>query len=166
VAAMKFDARVGETEHEIVVTRLDGEYVVTLDGVQHVVDARKLEADFYSILYEGKSYEVSVESAGSKYRVRHGAHEQIVELADASRGGREELHKKGGLADVYSVMPGKVVRVLVAPGDQVHAGQGLVVVEAMKMENEIGSPRAGRVKSVDVAPGQTVEAGARLAVLE
>jgi biotin carboxyl carrier protein len=63
-------------------------------------------------------------------------------------------------------MPGKVVRVLVAPGDDVQAGQGLVVVEAMKMENEIGSPRAARVKSVEVSPGQNVETGARLVVLE
>jgi biotin carboxyl carrier protein len=166
VAAVKFKASVGETVHEIVVARLDAEYVVTLDGVKHVVDARKLEADFYSILYEGKSYEVSVESAGSKYLVRHGAYEQVVELADASRGGREELHKRSGPLSIDAVMPGKVVRVLVSPGDEVLAGQGLVVVEAMKMENEIGAPRAGRVTSVDVAPGQNVETGARLIVLE
>ena len=163
---MKFAAKVGETLHEIVVTRLDGDYVVAFDGVEHVVDARKLEADFYSILYEGKSYEVSVESVGPKYLVRHGAYEQVVELADASRGGREELHKKGGPVTIDSVMPGKIVRILVSSGDEVHAGQGLVVVEAMKMENEIGAPRAGRVKSVEVAPGQNVETGAHLIVLE
>ncbi len=166
VAALKFAAKVGETMHEIVVARLDGSYIVTLDGAEHVVDARKLEADFYSILYEGKSYEVSVESAGPKYVVRHGAHEQVVELADAARSGRDELRKCGGPEAIDSVMPGKVVRVLVAPGDEVRAGQGLVVLEAMKMENEIGAPRAGRVKSVDVIPGQTVETGARLVVLE
>jgi biotin carboxyl carrier protein len=163
---MKFAAKVGEAVHEIVVTRLGADYIVTLEGVEHVVDARKLEADFYSILYEGKSYEVSVESAGPKYVVRHGAHEQVVELADASRGGREELRKRSGPEAIDSVMPGKVVRVLVSPGDDVRAGQGLVVVEAMKMENEIGAPRAGRVKSVDVSPGQNVETGARLVVLD
>jgi len=163
---VKFKATVGESVHEIVVVRLDGAYIVTFGGVEHLVDARKLEADFYSILYEGKSYEVSVESAGPKYVVRHGAYEQVVELADASRGGREELRKRAGPEAVGSVMPGKVVRVLVSPGDEVRAGQGLVVVEAMKMENEIGSPRAGRVKSVDVSPGQNVETGARLVVLD
>ena len=63
-------------------------------------------------------------------------------------------------------MPGKVVRVLVSAGDVVTIGQGLVVIEAMKMENEIGAPRAGRVKSVDVTPGQNVETGALLIVLE
>jgi len=163
---VKFTAMTGDTAHEIVVTRLDAAYVVTLDGVEHVVDARKLEADFYSILYEGKSYEVSVESVGASYVVRHGAHEQAVELADASRRGRDDLHRRTGTQHVDSVMPGKVVRVLVAAGDDVQAGQGLVVVEAMKMENEIGAPRAGRVKSVEVSPGQNVETGARLVVLE
>ena len=156
----------GDTAHEIVVTRVGATYVVMLDGVEHVVDARKLEADFYSILYEGKSYEVSIESVGGSYVVRHGAHEQVVELADASRRGRDDLHRNKGIHHVDSVMPGKVVRVLVAAGDDVQAGQGLVVVEAMKMENEIGSPRAGRVKSVEVTPGQNVETGARLVVLE
>ena len=163
---MKFTARTGEAFHEVVVTRRDGSYVVSLDGVPHVVDARKLEADFYSILFEGRSYEVSVEAAGGRYLVRHGAHEQVVELADASRAGRDELHRKGGPEEVVSVMPGKVVRLLVAKGDAVSAGQGLVVVEAMKMENEIAAPRAGRVAELAVSPGQTVESGARLVVLE
>jgi len=163
---VKFTAMTGDITHEIVVTRLDAAYVVTLDGVEHVVDARKLEADFYSILYEGKSYEVSVESVKGSYIVRHGAYEQAVELADAARSGRDDLQRRTGIRHVDSVMPGKVVRVLVAPGDEVQAGQGLVVVEAMKMENEIGSPRAGRVTSVEVTPGQNVETGARLVVLE
>jgi biotin carboxyl carrier protein len=166
VAPLKFQATVGAAVHEIVVARVDGSYVVTLDGVEHHVDARKLEADFYSILYEGKSYEVSVESAGAKYIVRHGAHEQIVELADASRRGREQLRKRGGPEAIDSVMPGKVVRVLVAPGDQVRAGQGLVVVEAMKMENEIAAAKAGIVKEVAVVAGQSVESGRLLLVVE
>jgi biotin carboxyl carrier protein len=166
MAAMKFAARVGEKVHEIVVTRVDGAYRVTLDDAEHLVDARKLEADFYSILYEGKSYEVSVETAGPRYLVRHGAYEQIVELADESRGGREQIRKRDGLENIDSVMPGKVVRLLVAAGDEVLADQGLVVVEAMKMENEIRAPRAGRVKSVEVRAGQNVETGSRLLVLE
>ena len=163
---MKFAARVGETIHEIVVTREDGSYRVTLDGVEHVVDARKLESDFYSILYEGKSYEVSVETAGAKYLVRHGAHEEIVELADPARSGRERARGRKGDESIDAVMPGKVVRVLVAAGDAVRADQGLVVVEAMKMENEIRAPRDGRVKRIDVEPGQNVETGSRLLLLE
>jgi biotin carboxyl carrier protein len=63
-------------------------------------------------------------------------------------------------------MPGKVVRLLVAPGDAVTAGQGLIVVEAMKMQNEIKAPRAGRVLEVRAAEGATVAAGEALLILE
>ncbi|MBI3932606.1 MAG: acetyl-CoA carboxylase biotin carboxyl carrier protein subunit [Acidobacteria bacterium] len=63
-------------------------------------------------------------------------------------------------------MPGKIVRVLVGAGDEVGAGQGLVVMEAMKMENELRAPRAGRVRELPVREGQTVETGALLALVE
>ena len=71
-----------------------------------------------------------------------------------------------GPLSIRSPMPGKVVKVLVRVGDQVKAGQGLIVVEAMKMENELRAPRDGRVKEVPVREGQAVEAGQPLAVLE
>ena len=163
---MRFTAATGESVHEIDVTRRDGVYVVTVDGAEHLVDARKLEADFYSILVGGVSYEVSVEPAGGRYVLRHGAHEQTVALVDASRSGRDDLARRGGREEILSVMPGKVVRVLVAAGDAVDVGSALVVVEAMKMENEIAAPRAGTVVEVAVEAGQTVETGARLVVLE
>jgi biotin carboxyl carrier protein len=67
---------------------------------------------------------------------------------------------------VLAPMPGRVVRVLVAPGDEVAAKQGVVVVEAMKMENELRSPKAGRVKEVMVTPGTSVDAGRVLVVIE
>jgi biotin carboxyl carrier protein len=63
-------------------------------------------------------------------------------------------------------MPGKIVRVLVGEGDDVEEGQGVVVVEAMKMENEIGSPKDGKISAVKVESGQTVESGATLVVVE
>lgn len=71
-----------------------------------------------------------------------------------------------GTAEITAPMPGKVVRVLVEAGQEVEAGTGLVVVEAMKMQNEMKSPRAGAVVSIKVAAGDTVEAGTLLAVIE
>ena len=79
--------------------------------------------------------------------------------ADASSHGH-------GLISIAAPMPGRVVRVLVAAGDEVAARQGVVVVEAMKMENELRAPRAGRVKEISVAAGTSVEAGRILAVIE
>ena len=71
-----------------------------------------------------------------------------------------------GVQPVVAPMPGRVVRVLVSPGDEVAARQGVVVVEAMKMENELRSPKAGKVKEVNVTPGTSVEAGRVLVVIE
>ncbi len=165
---MKFSARAGSAVHEVVVERDNGHYVVEIDGVRRVVDAQKLEADFYTILDLGdsRSYEVSVEPRGDGYIVRHGAAECEVVVSDPSRRAREAGPVGTGPLTVSASMPGKVVRVLVVAGGTVQAGQGLIVVEAMKMENEIAAPRAGRVKHVAVAAGQTVESGVALVEIE
>jgi biotin carboxyl carrier protein len=164
---MKLAAMVGDRLHEIVIERREAHFLITVDGQPIEADARRLQGDYYSILLKNRSYAVSVEADGDSYCVRHGAAKQIVTLTDPSRRARE-----GGLAagrgptGVTSMMPGKVVRVLVREGDEVQAGQGLVVVEAMKMENEIASPKSGRVVSVQVEPGRPVEAGATLVVVD
>ncbi len=163
---MRFSAKAGRQILEVTIERRNGTYSVEIDGVQYEVDSHKLEADFYSILTGGRSYEVSVEATRDGYRVRHGAAEQLVTLSDPGRQAREELADSKGTAAVVSAMPGKVVRVLVSEGDTVEAGQGVIVVEAMKMENEITAPRPGRVRSVAVQPEQIVESGAELLVIE
>ncbi len=163
---MKISAQVGDKLAEISVTRDDGLIVVNVDGVEHRVDARKLEGDFYSMLVDGTSYEVSVEGDGDKYLVRHGADEQKVTFTDPGRQARAAAGGGAGPAEILSVMPGKVVRVLVSEGDAVEEGQGLLVVEAMKMENEIEAPKAGKVKSIHVEPGTTVDNDALLLVIE
>ena len=163
---MKISARTGTRVHEVTVERHDGSYVLEIDGNRRTVDALKLEGDFYSILMEGRSYEVSVEADGDRYIVRHGAAEQIVALTDPGRRAREERGATEGPQNVVTVMPGKVVRLLVGEGETVAAGQGVVVVEAMKMENEITSPKNGTVAAIKVAPGQAVEVGATLVVVD
>jgi len=164
---MKLTARAGEREHEILIERRDAGFVVTVDGVTTEADVRELAGGFLSILMRGRSYEVSVEVDGDTYRVRHGASRQTVMLTDPSRKARASgLGAKQGPQDVVTLMPGKVARVLVQVGDQVQSGQGLVVVEAMKMENEIGSPKAGKVVAVHVEAGRNVEGGAALVVVE
>jgi len=163
---MKFSAQVGDRVFEIVVGRTDGVYEVEIDGHRRIVDAHKLEADFYSILTGGRSYEVSVEPAGDGYHVRHGAARQWVSFADPSRQARATRRAAKGPQAIASDMPGRVVRILVAEGDAVEEGQGVIVVEAMKMENEITAPKAGKVTSIKVEPGQNVDGGAPLLIVD
>jgi len=165
VALVKISAKAGQQLVELTIERSNGEYVVEIGGERRRADVRKLEGDFYSILTGGRSYEVSVEPRGEAYYVRHGAAELLVTLSDPSRHAREGRVKQGP-DEVVTQMPGRVVRLLVAEGDEVEAGQGIVVVEAMKMENEIVAGKAGKVVSVRVEPGRTVEGGAVLAVIE
>jgi biotin carboxyl carrier protein len=165
VALVKISAKAGQQIVDVTIKRDDGVYVVEIGDKRHRVDVHKLEGDFYSILTDGRSYEVSVEPRGETYYVRHGAEELLVALSDPSRRAREGQVKQGP-DEVVTQMPGKVVRLLVDEGDEVEAGQGLIVVEAMKMENEIAAGKPGKVVSVRVEPGQTVEGGAVLAVIE
>jgi biotin carboxyl carrier protein len=162
---MKLSAQVGEHVYEVVVTREDGRYIVEVDGERNDVDAQKLEGDFYSILTGNRSYEVSVEARRDGYDVRHGAAQQRVIFTDPGRRARQGETADGPL-EILSQMPGRVVRVLVAEGDTVEEGQGILIVEAMKMENEITTEKAGKVTKIAVEPGQTVENDALLAVVE
>ena len=166
MAPLKISARAGSHVYEIVINRENGHYIVDVGGERNIIDAQKLEGDFYTILNDGRSYEVSVEASGDGYTVRHGAAVQRVEMSDPSRRARETRHETDGPSDVVAAMPGRVVRVLVAEGDVVEAGQGVVVVEAMKMENELTAPKDGTVRSVAVRPGQGVDGGATLLTIE
>jgi biotin carboxyl carrier protein len=122
----------------------------------------------YSILLGNRSYEAHVtpapDAAGPReYAVRVAGESYRVEIHDPrSWQGRRGLASSDGPQDVSAPMPGKIVKLLVGEGDEVQDGQGLLVMEAMKMQNELRSPRAGRVERIYAEEGAGVEAGARL----
>jgi biotin carboxyl carrier protein len=116
----------------------------------------------FHVLLDGRSYDARVDGR----IVTVNGHAFDIAVTDPRRWRRNSAHGGGeGAQEIASPMPGKVVRILVAPGDEVTAGQGLVVVEAMKMQNEMKAPRAGRVLSVSTQEGSTVAAGDLLATI-
>lgn len=126
-----------------------------------------VEPGVYSVLHEGRSYEARVEDGDNAVIVFIDGHRFEIEIRDP----RRRTRHGGGLAgegriSVTAPMPGKVVRLLVAEGDTVEAGQGLLVVEAMKMQNEMKASKNGRIVSIAAREGATVAAGEVLAVLE
>jgi biotin carboxyl carrier protein len=145
-----------------------GLYDVLLDGRVWRVDWQEGAGRFVSMLVDGRSYEVGLEPRPEGFRVTVEETALEVALAEASaRGGPAAFaHRAKGPTRVSAPMPGKVVRVLAGVGDDVAAAQGLLVMEAMKMENEMRAPRAGRVREVYVREGQAVETGAPLVLLE
>jgi acetyl/propionyl-CoA carboxylase alpha subunit len=142
-------------------------------GVTFSIDGRLVEADAvrvsrgsYSILLGGRSLEVTIEETPTGLLLRTDGREFQVEVFDPrswrrTRGTGIELE---GRQQLIAPMPGKIVRVLVAAGQQVSAGQGLLVIEAMKMQNEIRSPKSGTVERL-AREGQTVNAGEILAIV-
>ena len=144
----------------------DGRYTVWLDGRPVEMDVRDAGPHAMSVIAAGRAHEVVIERREGGYRVALRGEVLEVSLVEAARGPGAPRRAAGGPARVQAPMPGKLVRILVRAGEDVGAGQGLVVMEAMKMENEIRAPRAGRVKEAPVQEGQAVETGALLVLLE
>jgi biotin carboxyl carrier protein len=154
-----------------------GTYTVTLKGRSRVVDASWIDADTLSLIDGGTARDVrlSPRADNGAVGVEFGGkvYEAVVVPPEAKRGRVQfsddiagKIAPDPGSASIKAPMPGRVVRVLVAVGDHVVAKQAVVVVEAMKMENELRTPRDGVVKEVLVEPGAAVESGAVLIVVD
>jgi biotin carboxyl carrier protein len=138
----------GETHEAQLVETAPGWFTVILAGKVHICSLEKTPSGTTEVIVNGQRIPVTLQDPK---RLSHGVG------ADGQAGGR---------ATLTSPMPGKVVRLLSAVGDEVTEGQGLLVVEAMKMQNEVQAPRAGKVTDLKVTEGQTVNAGEVLAVIE
>ncbi len=166
---MKLDIRArGETRH-INLGRTGSRLRAEIDGRTVEADAVEVSPGTYSILLNGESHEVRVTRLpGGALKLQSGGAEYTAEVFDprAWRGRRHGALESEGPQQISAPMPGKVVRVLVQTGDRVEVGQGLMVVEAMKMQNEIKSPKSGVVERILVAEGQAVNSGEVLAWIE
>jgi len=167
---MRWSARVGDRLHQVELAPKQGEILAaSVDGRAYTLSLTEPQPSVYSILAGGVSHEAIVQVRDGRCRVRIGGRRFEVVPEDPQRGETRrsgDPEGKGGRATVRAVMPGRIVRVMVAAGQRVAAGAGLLVVEAMKMENEISAPREGVVKQVGVEPGGTVETGDVLVVIE
>lgn len=160
----------GKREETVEVRRLpDGLFEVKLRGEVHMVDAFRHDYGTLSLIVDTASYSAMLDWRGSKVNVRLRHTILPLELLDEKRlrlrraAGRFTVE---GRQAITAPMPGKIVKVLVQAGDVVKQGQGLLVIEAMKMENELRSPKDGKVIELLVAEGQAVEANAKLCAVE
>lgn len=159
----------GQKKRTVELERDGNGYRILLDGQAVNADATLVAPNTISILLDGQSFEVHVTpSRDGKIKLQTGPHEFSAEIQDprAWQGRRPGALEAEGRQQIVAPMPGKVIRLLVNVGDEVEVGQGLVVVEAMKMQNEIRSPKKGKVERLQAKEGQNVNAGDVLAWVE
>jgi biotin carboxyl carrier protein len=173
-----FEIEIGDRSRTLSVERTTtpGRYRVSVDGRSHEIEAARVGEFGLSLLLDGNagaSRDIQVapaDGAGDPGRLLVSLEGRTVEAVlngrRTGRGGADAAAHAAGEQAIVAPMPGRVVRVLVSIGDEVAAREAVVVVEAMKMENELRSPKAGRVKDVAVAAGTSVEAGRVLLVIE
>ena len=170
MAMSKFSSRINGVEHTLQHNADGGQF--QLDGEAFAASVSQITPGRFSIVLDGASLDVRIvpveaENGAAQYLVHVEQDEFVVDVADPRKwrrgGGAAQVE---GSQRITAPMPGKVVRVLVAEGQAVEAGQGLIVVEAMKMQNEIKSPKAGAVGKLSATEGLTVASGQALMVIE
>jgi biotin carboxyl carrier protein len=167
-----YEIEAGGRVRQVSVARSGDGFAVTVDGHQYRVDAARIDAHTLSLVVDTMcraSYEVTVTPDASGQLAVHVGAAPVSVVLNGRRGwGRKDDHAASGTGPqrVTAPMPGKIVRVLVATGDAIRAKQPLVVVEAMKMENELHAGRDGTVAEVHAREGASVDAGALLVVIQ
>jgi biotin carboxyl carrier protein len=165
---MIYEVTIGENAHRVALVRKEGGWECNLDGRSLPLDVTETQEGVLSILLNGQSYEVKQEIAGGETYIVVG-HKRFPATVRDPRSLRSRLTSDSALQGVKKIsapMPGKVVRIVTPIGTEVEAGQSILVIEAMKMQNELKSPKKGVVKRLNVNEGAAVEAGQALAEVE
>ena len=168
---MKLKALIGDREEDLLLKQEEGQISAEIGGRAYTLQAHEIQADSYLFFLNTNVHECRVsERAGSKdtfdVTIHGRSHEVTIVDPKRLRSGQNSDRHHHGVTEILAPMPGKVVRVQTEAGVKVEKGEGVVVVEAMKMQNEMKSPRAGVVVSIKVKPGDTVNSGDVLAVIE
>jgi biotin carboxyl carrier protein len=165
---MIYHVTIDGKDYRVELGRVEGRWQCQLDGRELQLDAVLRRPDVLSILIAGRAYEVKRERVAGNTHLWVGSARYAAELRDPRTLGSRQAGRGDpkGPRKLVALMPGKVVRVLVEEKAEVEAGQGVIVVEAMKMQNEIKSPKKGTVAKIVAQVGTSVNAGEVLAVIE
>jgi biotin carboxyl carrier protein len=164
---MIYEINIDGKDYRLELNRADGRWSCRLEGREIEVDAVLVQTDVLSLRIGNRSYEVKSESTKDDIHLCVGGARLAAEVRDPrSWRGRMRAVDSHGPKKLTAPMPGKIVRILVSQGEQVEAGAGVLVVEAMKMQNEIKSPKKGMIQRILVREGAAVNAGDVLAIVD
>lgn len=161
---MTYTFKLNEQVYKITLEENDGQIEVEIDGEKIPVDYRKIENNLYSIILDGQSITLGVFKKGKKIQIFLDG--DLYDLESISeREQRKSSLAASGVQEIKAPMPSRVVKILKSEGDEVTRDEGVVVIEAMKMESELKSPIAGKVRNVMAKEGDAIEAGTVLMVV-
>lgn len=168
---MKLIAQIEDDEHEINIQREESKIFAEVGERKYELELSVPESNIYLLKHAGKIYEVFVSPNKNKdepVQVKVGTEEFEINLIDPKklRGISNTVGNADGIAEIKTAMPGKVVRILLSENDEVKEGEGVIIVEAMKMQNEMKSPKDGTIKEIRFSEGDTVNAGDVLVIIE
>jgi biotin carboxyl carrier protein len=158
---MRYVTIINNKQFEI---EIKGDGSVTVDGVRVEVDFLELEENLHSMIQDTRSVEIAIEEHGGKYEVQMDG--RLYEATVLDQRALLMAQRKGGIGagsgEIHAPMPGLIVDILVKTGDNVEQGQTVVILESMKMQNELKAPRSGKIGTVSVQPKQSVDKGTLL----
>ena len=164
---MKYELEMGDIRKVIQLDQRDGHIKANVDDRDYQIRVTEPEDGVYLLFVGQRVYEARVSSSGqNSYNVKLGSRVFSVRLIDRKHRRSGTDAAEAGQQHLIAPMPGKVIRILLSRGDEVISGQGVVVVEAMKMQNEVKSPKSGRLVEIKVKEGDTVAANQILAIVE
>ena len=164
---MKLTATIGEEKKNVLVHKEGDTVTAEIDGKKYVLESLMPEPNLYLLKHKNKVFEVFVGGTETFHvSVNNSEFEIAISDPKSLRGSTSSSSAAQGMAEIKTAMPGKVVRVLLEAGAEVEEGQGIVVIEAMKMQNEMKSPKAGVLQEIRFSEGETVNAGDVLAVID
>jgi biotin carboxyl carrier protein len=164
---MTYEISIDGTNYRLELSQIEGRWTCRLDGRDIQVDAVLARPDVISLRLGNKAYEVKCERVGSDLHLWVGSVRYEAEVRDPrSLRSRARAVDDHGPRKLTAPMPGKVVRILLTEGAEVEAGTGILVVEAMKMQNEVKSPKKGKIQKMLVNEGAAVNAGDVLGIVE
>ena len=164
---MKFQAKIKDTTHAVEVNRNEDRYEVSIDGQLYPVSLIFSDASHDVLLIDNTSYDVVLINTDNHYQVNVVNRYFDVEIIDPRRKALSSASlDDGGLRAIRTQMPGRIIKVMVSEGEEVKENQGLLILEAMKMQNEIKAPRSGVITKISVTENESVESNQILIELE
>ena len=168
---MKLQAELNNEKHEVEIKRDGDKVFARVDEREYELEASEVEPNVFLLKNDNKIYEIFVAPRNEKsapYKVQIKNQEFEINLFDPKRlrGAKAADGQADGIVEIKTAMPGKLVRILAEQGAEIRQGEAVLVVEAMKMQNEMKSPKDGVVKEIRFEEGSTVNAGDVLAIIE